>query len=105
MVNSFACDRETDPARPNAVDLERFVLHPSYQSTERVRLLGEIKFEHGGTGVTKGLVNGELGFLHDARTLTEAILWHGGEAETAREGFKRLSGAERDAFIAFLKLL
>jgi len=55
VINYFAYDWETDPARPNAVDLERFVLYPSYQFTERVRLLGEIEFEHGGTGVTKEL--------------------------------------------------
>lgn len=59
-----------------------------------------------GIGLTE-LVNGEPGFLHDgrARTLTEAILWHGGEAKAAREGFKQLSEEERDALIAFLKSL
>ena len=40
-----------------------------------------------------------------ARTFTEAILWHGGEAEAAREGFKRLSESEHDALLAFLKSL
>ena len=59
-----------------------------------------------GIGLTD-LVNGEPGFLHDgrARTLTEAVLWHGGEAEAAREGFRRLSESERDALLAFLKSL
>ena len=47
VVNYFAYDWETDPARPNAVDLERFVLYPSYHFTERVHLLSEIEFEHG----------------------------------------------------------
>ena len=34
-------------------------------------------------------------FLHDgrARTLAEAILWHGGEAEAAREAFRLASHA------------
>ena len=50
-------------------------------------------------------VNGERFLLHDgrARTLEEAILWHGGEAEAAREAF-RLSPAEvRQRLVAFLE--
>jgi len=54
-VNYFAFDWDTDPERPNVVDLERFVLYPGYRFSERVTLLGEIEFEHGGTGVTKEL--------------------------------------------------
>lgn len=54
-VNYFAYDWDTDPARRNVVDLERFVLYPGYRFSERVTLLGEIEFEHGGTGVTKEL--------------------------------------------------
>jgi len=53
VVNYFNFDWETDPSRRNVVDLERFVLYPSVRLAERVRLLGEIEFEHGGTGVTK----------------------------------------------------
>jgi CxxC motif-containing protein (DUF1111 family) len=46
-------------------------------------------------------------FLHDgrARTLEEAILWHGGEAETSREGFRVLSAVDRAALMAFLRSL
>lgn len=46
-------------------------------------------------------------YLHDgrARTLEEAILWHGGEAETSKEAFKNLSLAQRKALIAFLESL
>jgi CxxC motif-containing protein (DUF1111 family) len=52
-------------------------------------------------------VNGHTLFLHDgrARNLTEAILWHGGEAEAARETFRNLSKSDRDALIAFLESL
>ena len=41
--------------------------------------------------------------LHDgrARGFAEAILWHGGEAEAAREAFRALSAADRDALVAF----
>ena len=46
-------------------------------------------------------------FLHDgrARNLTEAILWHGGEAEKAKEQFRELDKIDRDALIAFLNSL
>jgi CxxC motif-containing protein (DUF1111 family) len=52
-------------------------------------------------------VNGHTNFLHDgrARTLLEAVLWHGGEAQGAREEVLRMSAAERDALIAFLRSL
>jgi CxxC motif-containing protein (DUF1111 family) len=47
------------------------------------------------------------GYLHDsrARTLEEAILWHGGEAESAKETFRNLSAGDREALIQFLKSL
>jgi CxxC motif-containing protein (DUF1111 family) len=53
------------------------------------------------------VVNGELQLLHDgrARSFEEAILWHGGEAEAAREGYRRLSRGERDDLAAFLRSL
>jgi CxxC motif-containing protein (DUF1111 family) len=52
-------------------------------------------------------VNGHTLFLHDgrARNLTEAVLWHGGEAETAREKFRNLPKPDREALIAFLESL
>lgn len=53
------------------------------------------------------IVNGNLFYLHDgrARSLTEAILWHGGEAESAREAFMQLSAEMRAALIRFLESL
>jgi CxxC motif-containing protein (DUF1111 family) len=50
-------------------------------------------------------VNGHTRFLHDgrARSLEEAILWHGGEAEAARLAFTELSEEELDALLAFLQ--
>ena len=46
-------------------------------------------------------------FLHDgrARSLMEAILWHGGEASPARNKVRAMDKAERTALIAFLKSL
>jgi len=48
-----------------------------------------------------------VGYLHDgrARTLTEAILWHGGEAAKARQRFERLPTADRAALLAWLRSL
>ncbi|SFL96934.1 CxxC motif-containing protein, DUF1111 family [Variovorax sp. OV329] len=46
-------------------------------------------------------------YLHDgrARTLKEAILWHGGEATTSRVSFGAMSKEDREAMIAFLSSL
>ena len=50
---------------------------------------------------------GKVGYLHDgrARTLTEAVMWHGGEADKARQRFTALSAADRQALLAFLQSL
>lgn len=52
-------------------------------------------------------VDAKADYLHDgrARTLTEAVLWHGGEAKKARREFSGLSRKERDALLAFLDSL
>lgn len=51
--------------------------------------------------------NGQVGYLHDgrARSLTEAILWHGGEATAAKQRFQALPKTDRDSLLAFLKSL
>ena len=43
-------------------------------------------------------------YLHDGRatTLTEAILLHGGEAQTSRDNFAKLTVAQRNDVLAFL---
>jgi CxxC motif-containing protein (DUF1111 family) len=59
-----------------------------------------------GIGLTE-TVNGHTFFLHDgrARNLLEAILWHGGEAQAARDRVVALSPSERAALIRFLESL
>lgn len=59
-----------------------------------------------GIGLTKH-VSGHTQFLHDgrARNLLEAVLWHGGEAQRARDGVVGLPKADREALIAFLESL
>jgi CxxC motif-containing protein (DUF1111 family) len=56
-----------------------------------------------GIGLTQK-VNGHTFFLHDgrARNLAEAILWHGGEAQRAKESFRTATKATRDDLLAFL---
>ena len=52
-------------------------------------------------------MSGHTYFLHDgrARSLLEAILWHGGEAQDQRDAVIDLPADERDALIAFLESL
>ena len=59
-----------------------------------------------GVGLVEA-VNGHTMFLHDgrARSIEEAILWHGGEAEEARQRFMGLTVEERRALIRFLRSL
>jgi CxxC motif-containing protein (DUF1111 family) len=59
-----------------------------------------------GIGLTQ-TVNGHHYFLHDgrARTLEEAILWHGGEATASANYFKNASADDRAALLAFLQSL
>jgi CxxC motif-containing protein (DUF1111 family) len=46
-------------------------------------------------------------FLHDgrARTLTEAIVWHAGEAQRSRDRFRAMNEADRAALLRFLDSL
>ncbi len=50
---------------------------------------------------------GQQRFLHDgrARTINEAILWHGGEAEEAKQAYKTLTKAQRRALVKFVKAI
>ncbi|MCJ8319191.1 MAG: hypothetical protein MJK12_06135 [Colwellia sp.] len=56
-----------------------------------------------GIGLQKKVV-GQQRFLHDgrARNITEAILWHGGEAENIKQRFVELDQFERQALVKFL---
>jgi CxxC motif-containing protein (DUF1111 family) len=51
--------------------------------------------------------NGTPFYLHDgrARTIEEAILWHGGEATAAKNKFQQLATADRNALVKFIKSL
>ena len=59
-----------------------------------------------GIGLTQ-LINGHTDFLHDgrARNIQEAILWHGGEAQNAKNKYKQLSAKQRSDLLAFINSL
>ena len=46
-------------------------------------------------------------FLHDgrARSIEEAILWHGGEAATSQQQFIKMTKAQRDSLLSFIKAI
>ncbi len=52
-------------------------------------------------------VNGHTFLLHDgrARNIEEAILWHGGEAENAKNNYKKLSKEDRQNVLSFINSL
>jgi len=56
-----------------------------------------------GLGLTK-TVDPQATFLHDgrAKTIMEAVLWHGGEAQSAKNKVLDFTQAEREALLAFL---
>ena len=59
-----------------------------------------------GIGLTE-TVSGHTQFLHDgrARNLLEAVLWHGGEAEGAKQQVLTFNAQQRAALLAFLNSL
>ena len=60
-----------------------------------------------GIGLAEEVAGGKVGYLHDgrARTLAEAILWHGGEALPAQQAFKAMTKSQRQQLLAFLRSL
>jgi len=59
-----------------------------------------------GIGLVK-TVNKHTRFLHDgrARDVSEAVLWHGGEGEKAKENFRKMPSIDRKALLAYLNSL
>lgn len=57
-----------------------------------------------GMGSSQKVHNQNAYLLHDgrARTIEEAILWHGGEAQKAKQKFSQLSKMQRDQLIEFV---
>ena len=59
-----------------------------------------------GLGLARHITGGES-YLHDgrARTIAEAILWHGGEGAKAKERFRSMDETQRAALEAFVRAL
>ena len=59
-----------------------------------------------GVGLT-GIVNGHTRFLHDgrARTLEEAVLWHGGESAGSRAQYYSLTNPDKQKLLQFVNSL
>jgi len=89
-----------------------------------VRLYGDLKRHEMGAGLAENIDEAGTGrttwktrelwgvgstgpWLHDGRatTLQEAILWHGGEAESSRNRYSKLAGNEKSDLIRFLQNL
>lgn len=60
-----------------------------------------------GLGFSRTLARRKAVFLHDgrAKTIEQAILWHGGEARASQRRFQALSKEQRTQLIAFLNSL
>jgi CxxC motif-containing protein (DUF1111 family) len=108
----------TGPARPMALAYQ--VIHP--YTDLLVHDMGDELADHRPEGGATGrewrtpplwglglvrTVSGHEQLLHDgrARGAAEAILWHGGEATSAREAFRNASAADRAALLRFLSSL
>ena len=59
-----------------------------------------------GIGLTQ-VVGGHTNFLHDgrARNLEEAIMWHGGEGRSSKDGYAKLSKKDKEKLLLFLNSL
>jgi len=77
---------------------------PSYWRTSPLWGLGSLKFVQAGNGKADPK---SVRYLHDGRagTVTEAVLWHGGEAEKSRKAFEALSKREREQLLLFIESL
>ena len=77
---------------------------PSMWRTQPLWGLGSLKYVQKETGFADAST---VRYLHDgrARTLVEAIGWHGGEGSGSRAKFEAMSKADRDAVVAFLDSL
>jgi CxxC motif-containing protein (DUF1111 family) len=77
---------------------------PSMWRTQPLWGLGSLKYVQKETGFADPQ---SVRYLHDgrARTLMEAIAWHGGEASASRATFEALAKEDRAAVLAFLESL
>ena len=60
-----------------------------------------------GISIYKSILKDRMNYLHDgrAKTIQEAILWHSGEAQKAKDNFKKLQPKQQKLLIDFLEIL
>jgi CxxC motif-containing protein (DUF1111 family) len=60
-----------------------------------------------GLGLSKASQGGQYFLLHDgrAKSIEEAIIWHGGEGEVSKNKYKQLTAQEKAALLQFLESL
>jgi len=60
-----------------------------------------------GLGLSQNSQGGQLFLMHDgrARSIEEAVLMHGGEAQQSKQGFQQLNATQKDQILKFLKSL
>ncbi len=113
QLNCQACHRESYPLKQGEIHpYSDLLLHDMGEDLADQRPEGLANGQEWrttplwGIGLTES-VNKHPYYLHDgrARTLQEAILWHGGEAQTARDHYTKLPKLERDKLLRFLQSL
>lgn len=103
-VGCAACHTPILPAGQADVPLySDLLLHDMGRSLDDAVVQGQARGPDWRTTPLWGL-SGRSRFLHDgrARTVPAAILAHAGEAEPARERFRALADADREALLAFV---
>ncbi|WP_304988682.1 MULTISPECIES: di-heme oxidoredictase family protein [Corallococcus] len=87
-------------------DLTVYQVSVTGRATDNVAVTG-LTWQLNGGAEESATVNGHTRLLHDgrARSVLEAILWHGGEAQASHETVQRISPKERAALLAFLDSL
>ena len=109
VYTEFA-ERTKEEQRELGEELQKFSIldHPRVHAFG-LRLIGKVHARQ--SDIKNALRNlflaSDTYFLHDgrARNLMEAIMWHGGEAQSSKEYVNALSQQDRNALIKFLESL
>jgi cytochrome c peroxidase len=124
-VGGPGCARTAGAAEAASIDAASGACFPQFEPLPGggalVRLYGDLKRHDLGPGLAEAVDEVGTGastwktrelwgvassgpWLHDGRatTLSDAILFHGGEAQASRDAFAALGAAERDDLLAFL---
>ncbi|MDP8080393.1 di-heme oxidoredictase family protein [Phocoenobacter skyensis] len=111
-LNCIACHKEnwTTPSGIDFSPFSDFLVHDMGEGLADKRNEFNVAGSEWRTAPLWGLgikLRGKLSLLHDGRatSVTQAVLWHSGEAQQAKEAFKALPKAQREELIKFLENL